>query len=1813
MKTATVVCVILAASGLLPMATTAQPTITIYTDADTYQSGDTIEVSLSAQNDGQGMSVAVYVGLMMPDGEVYTTQFDGWSEGLEPWIPDTFVPSGFVMERTPFWWFDLPCSMPPIEEVGNYTFATVLTYPKTFDWVSTASLAPFTVLASVGSHHYVDAELGDNSNDGSFGTPWKTITHALHSVDGSEETPATVHVAAGVYSSSTNSEAFPLNMKSWVSLRGEDRETTILNAESAAVNVIFCQGVDDLVISGFTITGGLSDESSGATKDLDGAGICCVESSIVIQDNIISANEAVYGGAVYSRDGSPLIEGNRMSSNSANRGGAIYCSHGSPTIRGNTISGNAATALTYWGQGKGGGICCCCCSPTISGNTISGNAATAPEYYYDAIGGGICCDRCSSRIFGNIVAGNGTRGFGGGILAIAGSSIISGNVIAGNEAYSGGGLECAFSWAAIKFNSITDNSADYGGGLCSRYGEPLEIVHNVFVRNRAHVGGGGICSMGSPPTITGCVLWDNLDDLDGCEATYSCIQNPDEGEGNIHDDPRFLPGPFGDYYLDPSSPCIDAGGRSAGEAGMSEMTTQVDGTPDTGLVDIGVHYEIPASFCPTSEIDLIEPNPAVRGVDIVHLVGHAVDPDGSIEEHEWFSDLDGVLGSMSELCVIALKLRPGTHSIGYRARGNDGAWSEPDYSDLVVLPYPMRYIYVDGATGDDSNDGSESRPVKTITHAIALALGNGSEPGVVSIAHGIYSASTNGETFPLRMESWISLIGDASQSTILDAEEEAYHVIYCSEVTGATIEGLTIKGGNADGFLSSDFEGAGVFCLRSVLQIQDCVIADNTATGSGGGIACRESSLRAFWSTISDNSAGDCYDGGGIYSNGGSFSVIGCKINANSAHRGGGVYCSRNSSTKILDSVISSNTVDWSGAGIYCNDGYLCTISGNVISANLSAPYSEGSGEGVMCGDSPLVIADNLIADNLGSGICCFGDGPVTVRDNIITGNSGGYGGGINICNSGGDHPLIFGNTIASNSAGSGGGIACRFPRCVPLVLCNLIVDNTASYQGGAMWFEDCNPVIQFNTVVGNSAKHCGGVFADEGSSRPEITNCIIWGNGDDLKGCSASYCCIEDPDEGEANIHDDPKFMSGPYGSYYIDSRSACVDAGSESAEEAGLSDMTTQADGVADTSVVDIGAHFSIPDGEIPTAIIEEISPNPAVRGQDIIHFVGLADDQDGIIESYEWSSDIDGVLGVGTELMLFSLDLSPGVHEIRFRAKDNDGLWSTPDYSSLTVERHPILRVLVNPETGDDSSDGSEAHPLRTIGHAIELARGTESEPGVVSVAAGVYSPSTNGEVFPLQMRSWLALAGEAPESAVVDAEGAAHHVIICEEVVGCRIQGLTITGGNADGADEPGNVAGGILCHKSEVEVRGNIITGNVAAEAGGGIACLESPATLVGNALTDNLSDRYGGGIYCKMCSPEISDNEISNNESKSDGGGIYCLHSSPNILMNSISGNDSRGSGGGIYCIHESSPAIFENIISGNTARSDGGGIYCYRGSSPTITDNLISDNEGEGIHCYYQASPTILGNFIARNVGSGIYCCYSGAIISENEIEGNMAEYGGGLHIDYTFYGKAHRNTVSANTAHCGGGAYVDDFDSGEFSDNIIVNNTAEQGGGVFFDTTWGASIRNCLIFGNWANEGGAFYCAWLSPCEIHNCTMVANSAKHGGGIFSEGETFHTIIDCILWGNGDELYDCTGTHCCIEDDDAGVGNIHDNPMFVIGPFGDYYLHPESPCIDAGSKSALAARLSERTTQADGDPDSGQVDIGYHYPLPAEDEQGRGR
>ncbi len=261
------------------------------------------------------------------------------------------------------------------------------------------------------------------------------------------------------------------------------------------------------------------------------------------------------------------------------------------------------------------------------------------------------------------------------------------------------------------------------------------------------------------------------------------------------------------------------------------------------------------------------------------------------------------------------------------------------------------------------------------------------------------------------------------------------------------------------------------------------------------------------------------------------------------------------------DTVIQGFTISWGsadyGGGIRCFRASP-TISDCIINNNFANFY----GAGIDLVESSATIKNCTIIDN---------------RTSSIT----GIGGGVNCEQS---SPTITDCIISNNFANNvGGGIACYDSD--PSILNCVISNNSAIHLGGGINLEYSSPTITNCTIVvddPNSTKD-GGIFALHDSS-PVITNCILWGNGDDLYNCSATYSNIEDNDRGIGNIHLDPLFTTGPLSNYYLNqtaagqlgSDSPCVDAGDPDSDIS-LQIYTTRTDGVTDAGIIDIGAHFT------------------------------------------------------------------------------------------------------------------------------------------------------------------------------------------------------------------------------------------------------------------------------------------------------------------------------------------------------------------------------------------------------------------------------------------------------------------------------------------------------------------------------------------------------------------------------------------------------------------------------------------------------------
>lgn len=317
------------------------------------------------------------------------------------------------------------------------------------------------------------------------------------------------------------------------------------------------------------------------------------------------------------------------------------------------------------------------------------------------------------------------------------------------------------------------------------------------------------------------------------------------------------------------------------------------------------------------------------------------------------------------------------------------------------------------------------------------------------------------------MKSGVTLLGNGIGSSIIDALGNG-RGIHCDGVAGGRIEGFTIRNAFAQIY------GAGIFCdegssptivdceitecMDGGLIIKDgsdpiiagCVITDNH-NKQGGGVAVEDTCTADFTGCeILRNSAPS---GGGVFIRAGcevtiencvidsnflstqsgsaggiavlnaTLTVRNCRVNANTAGKGGGFSIGDNSTVVIESTYIQNNLAEGDygpGGGVYIEMSNLdmddCTISGN------QCPGEDSNGGGifgfVVFGTFTITgctIVDNgTYADSLGGGIACDMANPV-IENTIIAYNSPGMG---LSCVGGSGNPTLSCTDIYGNSGG---------------------------------------------------------------------------------------------------------------------------------------------------------------------------------------------------------------------------------------------------------------------------------------------------------------------------------------------------------------------------------------------------------------------------------------------------------------------------------------------------------------------------------------------------------------------------------------------------------------------------------------------------------------------------------------------------------------------------------------------------------------------------------------------------------------------------
>ncbi len=303
---------------------------------------------------------------------------------------------------------------------------------------------------------------------------------------------------------------------------------------------------------------------------------------------------------------------------------------------------------------------------------------------------------------------------------------------------------------------------------------------------------------------------------------------------------------------------------------------------------------------------------------------------------------------------------------------------------------------------------------------------------------------------------------------------------------------------------------------------------------------------------------------------------------------------------------------------------------------------------------------------------------------------------------------------------------------------------------------------------------------------------------------------------------------------------------------------------------------------------------------------------------------------------------------------------------------------------------------------------------------------------------------------------------------------------------------------------------------------------EGRATLTGFTLRRGYSFNSGAGALYGV----LTDCVICGNTSDDSGGGV----SRATLVGCVIEENTSARSGGALSCL------MTNCIIRNNHAYGNGGGTYLGSCTACVITNNISEDRGGGGYYGTFEGC--LIANNQCMDMGGGAYQ----ATLAACEIAGNISGNRGG-------------GACYSTLTRC-----------------VVSGNTAIEGGG-----TYGGSLSDCLVKGNRASEGGA-----TRNGTLINVTVTGNIVDLFGGGVSGG----TQVNCIIWDNWVDdwmeglvldNYDADTTlnmtYTCTTPAHGGAGNISVDPLFVNAAGGDYSLAAGSPCLDAGTSTAVEADI----------------------------------
>ncbi len=307
---------------------------------------------------------------------------------------------------------------------------------------------------------------------------------------------------------------------------------------------------------------------------------------------------------------------------------------------------------------------------------------------------------------------------------------------------------------------------------------------------------------------------------------------------------------------------------------------------------------------------------------------------------------------------------------------------------------------------------------------------------------------------------------------------------------------LTIDGGGAPGLTISGNNASRVFYLDKEKQarIENLTIANGKTLGAGGGIDTRHESVLTLENVKVHNNTSEL--GGGIRVGHLAKATIidssfvgndGTLTNKHAGFSAGAISHNESRGQLIIRGTTFANNKGFNGGAIYSISGVTFVVEDSIF-RNNTAKNRAGGG---------AIFTDGVSSKNYSSGLA--NDGKIIIRRSQFEGNATeGEGGALFLWGYGNDKAILedssfINNAATKNSKGKakGGAIWAKMGLDIRDVT---FANNSATQQGGALWFESSQPANIINsTFSGNEVtEDAGGALFIHTSTPVNITNSTI-------------------------------------------------------------------------------------------------------------------------------------------------------------------------------------------------------------------------------------------------------------------------------------------------------------------------------------------------------------------------------------------------------------------------------------------------------------------------------------------------------------------------------------------------------------------------------------------------------------------------------------------------------------------------------------------------------------------------------------------------